>query len=413
MIQPDNNLVDGGALSRSSFNGDGFFDLLDQEIPFLGISINDAIDVVDFVQTQIFDPLEEWLAQGVDFVNQLPSTVQRSLDDIENQIDELIATYAEILPNYVPNISLEQLPDEVALRFAFKIGFDTFSHDLNFDLLNGNNIEFLGDASLNLTPFLEFDFSIGLDLTEINLEDGFFAALSRLGVSFDLNADDVHLEVGVGPLGAGIAGGRIGGSLGVSANFDRLTLTQLQSADLDTLGTITFDGNFGATMPLTASFGDFDFNQLGTPILNVWDDNLFDAVLPQVMVDDTDLINFSDLSLLEVLDLIDLGIEFLREVTVQVPGLDQPIPGIGRSIGSLLEVASPRNLKAGAPPSNTTARPRFSSALNSKSIAPSELNPLVPGTAPPLKSRFKLMSSRNPGKYCRSINNSGCAPALS
>ena len=161
-----------------------------------------------------------------------------------------------------------------------------FSFDLNASLTRTLEVTGLGDAGtelgLKMSESLRFEvtgalianFTLGVDLSDTTLSaDDFYLKVTELSASAAVNAKGLDFGVNIGPLSAGVTGGSLALAVKGSVQFadpngdGRISISELG------LHTLSLDptGNLDVNLPLTISFGGYDFKDAGvSPYLRIY-----------------------------------------------------------------------------------------------------------------------------------------------
>ncbi len=130
---------------------------------------------------------------------------------------------------------------------------------------------------LIVTGGVTAEFTLGVDLSDLTLTaDDFYLKISDLSASAAVKTTDLDFGLNIGPLSASVTDGSVDLFVKGSVEFadpnndGRVTIAEL---GLDTL-TVTPTGDLEVQLPLTMSFGGYDFKQAGVaPSLRIYSDN--------------------------------------------------------------------------------------------------------------------------------------------
>jgi Ca2+-binding RTX toxin-like protein len=181
------------------------FDFLDTDLPLIGRSVSDVL---------------AFAAEFNGFVQEFTSTDAGAenptlLTNLEERLDEALAAIPFATADSV--IEIDRSGADAALRFGLTFG-DEISEmfALNLDIVEllgsvvslppqvGNLLSVGGSGELLVTAGYEFTLDLGLDLGTLT---PFVYGSTGLTASFLLAADDIDVEVAIGPLGAEIING--------------------------------------------------------------------------------------------------------------------------------------------------------------------------------------------------------------
>jgi|GEM_PF-2107120 len=231
-----------GEISAPDISLEGFDELLD----FRDLSINDVLttltSAVDFLTMfQEFDFLSvdlpligqsvadilDFASEFGAFVDQFTSTDESAenptlLTNLEERLDAALGEIPFTTADSI--IEIDRSGDDAALRFAISFS-DQFTEtlSLNLDLVEllggvvslppqvGSLLSVGGSGELLVTAGYEFVLDVGLDLGTLT---PFVYGSTGLSANFLLSADDIDVEVAIGPLGAQI----VNGSASISQN---------------------------------------------------------------------------------------------------------------------------------------------------------------------------------------------------
>ncbi|PLX90166.1 MAG: hypothetical protein C0619_09990, partial [Desulfuromonas sp.] len=298
------------------------------DLPLIDASLNDAIDPTLTVLNDIDDALE-------------------TFDNAQHTAQELFDSILALLSG---NGTSSPVITTDELLFNFDLDFQTaFNTSLNFGAAGTDDaLSFDATADIAATASLDFDFSLGLDFSDVDL-NSIFSGIDLTGLdyaerisalswnpldygelfiqinsplTFDLDVDVTDLAVGVdiGLLEAGIQGGTVTLDIGAQIAFDsldsdadsRISFAELTAIDLDSLLTKT-NNSFSATLPVVVNPNGFK-DPLPSVTIGVSKADLFNNDLPVITVTG-DLPDFSDLSLDDIGALLNQFNGYLSSLT--------------------------------------------------------------------------------------------------
>lgn len=254
------------------------FDFLDDDIPVLGVSVNDLIDLADDFQAAV----DEFYNNPAGGIQSLTQKIQEALG-LPNFADlaarDAFFANIGIDPTSLP-ADLEQLIQFVidgdVLRFDLRlpVGFNkglNVDLDLGDALGTGDFVDIQGGANLAASGYLDAKLAFGIDLTDptklliYDGDTGIFAGLSA-------GAQNVQFNAAIGPLGVFVKDGSIDLDLiaGVTVGDGNPTPEVIDLTDPGSLtaflGTLnpTLSGSVDATLPVyfpsdSEYFGDITF----------------------------------------------------------------------------------------------------------------------------------------------------------
>jgi Ca2+-binding RTX toxin-like protein len=254
------------------------FDFLDDDIPVLGVSVNDLIDLADDFQAAV----DEFYNNPAGGIQSLTQKIQEALG-LPNFADlaarDAFFANIGIDPSSLP-ADLEQLIQFVidgdVLRFDLRlpVGFNkglNVDLDLGDALGTGDFVDIQGGANLAASGYLDAKLAFGIDLTDptklliYDGDTGIFAGLSA-------GAQNVQFNAAIGPLGVFVKDGSIDLDLiaGVTVGDGNPTPEVIDLTDPGSLtaflGTLnpTLSGSVDATLPVyfpsdSEYFGDITF----------------------------------------------------------------------------------------------------------------------------------------------------------
>lgn len=323
------------------------FDFLDDDIPVLGLSVNDLIDLADDFQAAV-DDFRDNPAGGI---QALAQKIQESLGlpNFANTAarDAFFASLG-IDPSSLPaglNQLIQFVIDGDVLRFDLRMPVG-FNRGLNVDLELGEAlgvdlgpIDIQGGAGLAASGFLDARLSFGIDLndpTQLLIYDddtGVFGGLSA-------SAQNLQFNAAIGPLGVFVRDGRVvldldfGMTVGDGASAPEIIDLTDPGSLAAFLGTLnpTLTGSVDATLPVyfptdSEYLGDIEFDA-GFALSG---DGL-ETTSPTLVVPDLSNIDLSSLnpfnSIPQMLDALDFFLQGLQDIMDgEVFGVELPLVG--------------------------------------------------------------------------------------
>ena len=309
---------------------------LSTQIPLLGKSVGDLVDVGGILRDRVLTPIEEFINSG-----DKPTTAQfiealKGLGGTGNDVD------ISLDPT---SITGGLTGDELVFDLVFTATrTDTVSLDLGEEVADtGMSIE--GSLETDVVTTFDFDVSFGVDINSLpSLSEAFFIRFnSTPTVSALIDTDSLAIAGQLGFLGLGIENGSV--DLAASAMLDindpnsdnRLTLSELQDTSLGSLLNLSSVSSLIAVLPIVAQVGSHDFAQGVTPQITYNDADLFDDVTPSPQFEDFDeLLNFNNISAAGMLGALRQVSNWFGDLTSS-PVFDTEIPFTdGTTLGDVL-----------------------------------------------------------------------------
>ncbi|WP_152049608.1 LEPR-XLL domain-containing protein [Tautonia marina] len=297
------------------------FENLAQQLPFVGTTLGESLDIGGLLRSQIVTPAQTYL----DSIDPTPNGLRDLLNslglgEVNQLLDDEVLTYSLA---FSPSRS-EVLP--------INLGENDFGFDPGA----------LPSAAFETS--LTLDFTFGLDLTEgLANSEAFFVVVDAFSAGGSVSAADLAFDANLGFLATTISDGEaeLAASVELTLNDPdangRITLSELVGTSLDELVDLSPAGTLAVSLPVAATIGTFNLD--GTLLLN--DSDLFDATPPQFSqtgLDDG--LNFNQLtpeSILGAVQSIREKLESLRNSSL----FNSPIPlTSGTTLGSLLPLES-------------------------------------------------------------------------
>jgi hypothetical protein len=282
------------------------FGTLAKQIPVVGKSVGQVLDLGDVFRNNVLQPVDDLLAN-----NPTPSP---------DQIKSAIQTVLDALPTNDDSINVVLEGDELRFDIQFA-GSQTTAVPLN---LGNNSAGVAFDGNANVTGTLQAGFSFGLDMADgLAPEEAFFIDLNgptgaapglKAGASIDIKDFSLDGRVSVLEVKLGDGPGGQAESLKAAAEVGvamksadgRATISDLQNTTLGGLVNLTTGpatGGLSAQIPVSGALGSFN----GSATLNVSDDNLLTDPAPSVSLTGGNfqqLLSFKELSPSKLVSLI-------------------------------------------------------------------------------------------------------------
>ena len=272
------------------------------EIPVVGDSIAEVIDISSLLKNQLVDPL----------VSYLDTDTTPTVEELTNRIRSLSATVGDLTFTIDPNsIASALLGNDLSFNLKFEaIRTIATDFDLGEQAATDFGVKLSGSTTVDLTGKIVFDFTFGYNTTNgLAPSEAFYIKVNELSASAIAQANNLNVGVEVGFLGAEVKNGSLSLDANLAAEFNdpnadsKLTLDELQETSIATLVSLTPTGALNVSLPVSAQFAGLSLS--GTPTLRITDDNVFTGDLPSVDVQDfTQLLNFKQLKPADVVNLI-------------------------------------------------------------------------------------------------------------
>ena len=311
------------------------------------VNVADDVDnLPPFLQT--LPLVDKTLAEALDLPGQLRASLQAPVvayfaEDTTPTLKELIA----VLRRTFTSVASPSTDQELLLNFDFD-GAKTASLPINLGLDAGAlGISVDASAKLDLATLLDFDFTMGIDLTPgLSAAQAFFIRVTNLNLSGRISAlNNVNFGITAGFLGAGVQNGTVDLSAALSSTFNnpdndaanRITLAELLAGDVVNLNAPT--GSLNVVLPVIATLGGQSVAGGGpVPTIRITDPNVF-ANPPPVFAAENfqELLNFNSLtpqSIIGLLNQLGSWFDLFRGTSV----FQSSIPFTSRTLGDLIDL---------------------------------------------------------------------------
>ncbi|NOS71718.1 MAG: hypothetical protein HOP33_17550, partial [Verrucomicrobia bacterium] len=297
-----------------------------QTLPLVNTTLGAALDLPGRLRASLYEPVAAYFAE-----------------DTTPTLKELLV----VLRRTFTTVSTPATANELVFDFNFD-GNKTTSLPIDLGLDAGAlGIKVDAAARLNLNALLDFDFSIGIDLTPgLAIGEAFYIRVSKLDMSGRISAlNNLNIGITAGFLGAGVQNGTVDLTAALTATFNnpdhdaanRITLGELLTGDVVSLNTP--GGALNVVLPVTATMGGQSVAGGGPqPVIRITDPNVF-ANGPPVFAAENfqELLNFNMLTphgVIGLLNQLSSWLGLFRDTTI----FQADIPFTSRNIGQLLDL---------------------------------------------------------------------------
>lgn len=339
-----------------------------------------SVDAPDVSIASVLGATADHLGLGAIFSDSLAAALETYLDDLgtgeDATLDGIASAFEDLAetPGAVSaTLDFEQIDDEISIPRTLEITFDfsassaaAIMFDASIEPLPGSGVEVSGMASASATAAVSSSLAIGLDLNAIVIDPGaefddptddtvlpleewianaFYLRTDGLDIALDATASDINASASAGFFEASVVGGSAAFDLDLTIDLanldedpdDRLTLSELLGASLDSVATITIhNAALDATLPLEGSIGTFSIG--ASALVEITDDDVFDDLLPAISGSDinADVGSFRNANASEIADLFAQLSTTLGSLTPSGP-FNLEIPFVDLSIGEVLD----------------------------------------------------------------------------
>ncbi|GAP96045.1 DUF4347 domain-containing protein [Leptolyngbya sp. NIES-2104] len=272
------------------------------EIPVVGNSIADVIDISSLLKNRLVDPL----------VSYLDTDATPTVSELLDRIGSLSVPVGDLTFTIDPaSIASALVGNDLSFNLKFEATRTiTTDFDLGEQAATDFGVKLNGATTVGLTGKIVFDFAFGYNTTNgLAPSEAFYIKVKELSASAIAQANNLNVGLEVGFLGAEVKNGSLSLNANLAAAFNdpnadsKLTLDELQETSITTLVSLTPTGALNVSLPVSAQLAGLALP--GTPTLTIADDNVFTGNLPSVNVQDfAQLLNFKQLKPADVVNLI-------------------------------------------------------------------------------------------------------------
>ena len=278
-----------------------------EPLPVLnGKSINDYVDPASSFQSDVIDPIHNYLQTGT-----------------EHTVDGLLG----LLNSGLTSDEVDTGFREIGTQFLFDINFtkNVTSSNVPLDVgLGGSDAGGAIDLSVtaDLVGQFNFDFTLGVDLARLDEPgEAFFIVVNNLSASARVDLYDADISFTLGFLDAGVEDGVVLVDATLQAtlrdpNLDgHVSLSELIDTPMSDLVGVSLTSSIDATLPIHASVGGFSTSTVTPPTILISDSDLFDSTPPDVTLQNFDqILDFSSFDADSILAMLRSLATRLREM---------------------------------------------------------------------------------------------------